>query len=373
MPPKPNADPLLEQLPDVVTPTRPARWGKPAARSLVILATIALIFAMDVAAPALLPVLIAGLLAMLLNPVVRFLSRRWLPRALSAAIVLGVVLTGLGFAGHIAYAPAMQAATESPRLVSKIKHKVDSMMRSTISPAEAVGEALEAIDAIGAEQKPRAIAVMQTPLGISERFGGLLGILASAATSIILVYLFLVYGEHLFRRIVIIAPTLADKRKTVSIVREVQQDVSRYVGTITLINIGLGGAVSLAMYLLGVSDPLLWGVMATLVNYVPYVGPMAGGALLLAFGIIEFNDPLSAMLPAACYLGLNVIESQLVTPMVLGRNFALNPLVILVWLLFLGWLWGVAGLLLALPLLVCAKIICSRSETLRPWALMIER
>jgi predicted PurR-regulated permease PerM len=347
--------------------------GVGAQRALLLLAALATLAAIHIAAPVLLPALVGGFIALLLNPPVRALCQLGLPRAISAALVLGLLLGVLGLAVSTVYAPAMEAVAEAPRVVQRLQYKVKLMTRS-LAEAGKVGEALDAIDSIGAEPKPRAIAVLADGSdGLSQRAGPLLATAASVGTATILVFLFLVFGELLFRRIVTIAPTLRDKRNTVEIVRSIQSDVSRYVGTITLVNVGLGFATGGVLRLLGVEDVLLWGLMATVVNFVPYVGPLVGAVLLSVVGLLQFDTPAAALLPALCYLGLNVIESQLVTPLVLGRHFALNPVVILLWLLFWGWLWGVAGLLLAMPMLVCAKIICARSESLRSWALIIER
>lgn len=347
--------------------------GRGAQRSAIVLAALACLWAVHIAAPVLLPVLVGGFLALLLNPSVRALCQLGLPRALSAALVLGLLLSVLGSALSAVYTPAMESAAQAPRVVQQLQYKLKVMTRS-LAEAGKVGEALEAIESIGAEPKPRTVAVLADGSdGLSQRAGPMLAAAASVGTATILVFLFLVFGELLFRRVVSIAPTLRDKRNTVEIVRSIQSDVSRYVGTITLINVGLGIATAGVLYLLGVEDVLLWGVMATVLNFAPYVGPLIGALLLAVVGLLQFDTPTAAALPALCYLGLNVIESQLVTPLVLGRHFALNPVVILIWLLFWGWLWGIAGLLLAMPMLVCAKIICSRSDALRPWALIIER
>jgi len=344
-----------------------------ASSALTVLAVIAVIAVIDLAASLLLPILVAALLAILLNPAVRGLSQRWLPRWLAALLVLAGALAMLGFAGNQLYEPAMEAATNSPRTAQQFKKRIDGFMRS-MAPADAVGEALSTIDAIGAKPAPaRSVAVIDDDRGLSGRYGGMLATMATAGTVAVLVFLFLVYGELLFRRVVTVAPTLTDKRNTVSVVRGIQSEVSRYVGTITLINIGLGLAVAAVMFAIGVKEPLLWGGAAALLNFAPYVGPLIGFVLLLVVGILQFDSALLMLLPAAAFLALNIIESQIVTPIVLGRSFSLNPVVILVWLLFWGWLWGVPGVLLAMPLLVCSKIICLRSETLRPWALILER
>lgn len=341
-------------------------------RSLRVLAGLACVVAAQAAAPILVPLLVAALVALLLNPLVRGASRRWLPRWLAALLVMGA-LVALGAVGlRASLEPARELAERSPQLAFEFKRKVEGMLHP-LSPAERVEQALITIETMGKRERERTVAVIEPAIGLGQRYGGVLGSLAIGASCLILVYLLLVFGEILFRRVVSLAPTLGEKRNTVAVVREIQSDVSRYVGTVTLINAGLGATVAAAMWGLGLPNPLFWGLLAALLNYIPYLGPLLGTLLLLASGVLQFDAPLQALLPAGIYLLLNLLESQLITPLVLGRSFSLNPVVILVWLLAWGWLWGVPGLLLAMPLLVCAKIVAARSDPLRPFALMLER
>ena len=363
MPNPDDATPVLRR------PTRRASTG-----AMLLLAGLASIVAIKLAAPILLPLLTAALVALLLNPAVRGLSRRWLPRWLAALLVMGLLGAVLGLAGWLSFEPARDLAERSPQLAGQFKQRVEGMLHP-LSPAERVEQALITIETMGKSdrEQQREVAVMASPIRLSERYGGLLGGLAIGVSGVMLVYLLLVFGELLFRRIVTLAPTLSDKRNTVSVIREIQSDVSRYVGTVTLINLVLGLSVALAMHAAGLEHPLFWGVLAALLNYIPYLGPMLGAILLLAVGVLQFDAALDALLPAGLYLLLNLLESQLLTPLVLGRSFSLNPVVILAWLLFWGWLWGVPGLLLAMPLLVCVKIVAARSDLLKPFALMVER
>ncbi len=341
-------------------------------RALLFLAVLAGLTAIYVASSLLLPILVAALFALLLNPPVRWLTQRGLPRALAATLVLGVTLGSLGLAGKNLYEPGMRAVQQSPLMAQTLKRKVDVFLR-TFQPADALGTAMETIEDIGGKPASRTVEVVEQASGFGKRLGGVLTVVANAATITILVFLFLVFGESLFRRAVTISPTLSSKRNTVAIVRGVQSEVSRYVGTITLINLGLGCAVALALHLLGVEEPLLWGGMAALLNFAPYIGPLVGFVLMLAVGILQFDSMVLAVAPALTYFGLNVIESQLVTPLVLGRQFSVNPAVIVVWLLFWGWLWGLPGVLVAMPLLVSCKIVGQRHESLRPWAEILEQ
>lgn len=340
--------------------------------ALILLALLALGVAVDVAAPILLPVLLGAFVALLLNPAVRWMAARHLPRALAAALVLGSLIASLVAVGYAVHAPALQAVEQSPQVIDELKRRVQRMTQPVLAAGK-VSEALQAIESLGEAPAPRRVEVVRARTGLGERFGGVLLIGASAGSTLILVYLFLVFGERLFRRAVTIAPTLREKRTTVAIVRSIQSDISRYVGTVTLVNILLGAATAAALHLLGVRDALLWGLMTALLNFIPYLGPLIGVVVLMAVGILQFDGLGDALLPASTYLVLHTLEGQLLTPLLLGRSFALNPVVIVLWLLFWGWLWGVLGLLLAMPMLVCAKIVLGHSESLRPWAQIIER
>jgi predicted PurR-regulated permease PerM len=150
--------------------------------------------------------------------------------------------------------------------------------------------------------------------------------------------------------------------------------MSRYVLTISAINVLVGLALAGALYWLGVpgDEALLWGTMAALLNYAPYVGPLIGILVMLLMGFVAFDDLWQSVLPAAIYLGLHTLEGQLVTPIVLGARMALSPLVLILALMVFGWLWGIVGLLLAVPMLVCVKIVLARLEGMDGWARLLE-
>ena len=144
--------------------------------------------------------------------------------------------------------------------------------------------------------------------------------------------------------------------------------------TITVINIALGLLLTGALYWLGldIADALLWGTVAALLNFAPYVGPLTGVLALGVVGVVAFDDPGRMLLPPAIFLGLHALESQVITPIVLGRRLAISPLVMLLWLMLWGWMWGIAGLLLAVPMLVCFKILTERVEGWEGWSRVIE-
>jgi predicted PurR-regulated permease PerM len=187
-------------------------------------------------------------------------------------------------------------------------------------------------------------------------------VIAGIVITIVLTFLFLLHGDELLRKFVAIAPHLRAKRDLVEATRTAQSEISMYVITVTLINAGLGLATAGALWLLGVHDPLLWGGVAAILNYAPFIGPMVTAVALLVVGFAEAATPALALAPPAAFLGLHLLEGQLLTPHLVGRRLALDPVMVFIAMLVLGWMWGVAGFLLAVPLLTCAKIIAERIE-----------
>jgi predicted PurR-regulated permease PerM len=173
-------------------------------------------------------------------------------------------------------------------------------------------------------------------------------------------FLFLLHGDALLRKFVTLAPHLRAKREIVLATRQAQHELSLYMITITLINAGLGLATAAALHLLHMPDPLLWGGVAAVLNFAPFIGPLLTAAALLVAGFAEFSSAIDALAAPAAFLFLHLIEGQVITPHLVGRRLALDPVMVFLSLVVLGWTWGIAGLLIAVPLMSCAKIIASR-------------
>jgi len=161
---------------------------------------------------------------------------------------------------------------------------------------------------------------------------------------------------------------------SLDIMQSIEREISRYVLTITIINLVVGLVFAGALYWLGVpiQEALLWGTMAALLNFAPYVGPLVGVLIMLVMGFVMFDELWKSLAPAAIYLGLHTIEGQIITPITLGKRMALSPLMLILALMLFGWLWGIIGLLLAVPLLVCVKIVLARIDGLERWAELLE-
>jgi predicted PurR-regulated permease PerM len=159
----------------------------------------------------------------------------------------------------------------------------------------------------------------------------------------------------------------------VSIVRSIQTEVSRYILTTTVINMTLGAVTATMLWVLHVPDPLLWGSIAMIANFIPYVGAITTTTILLLVGMMNFRELTQAMLPALVFACITAVEGNLITPMILGRRMQVSPVAILIWLLLWGFLWGIPGALLAVPMLTSAKLIAERVRGWRWFALMVQR
>jgi predicted PurR-regulated permease PerM len=180
----------------------------------------------------------------------------------------------------------------------------------------------------------------------------------------VLLFFLLVSGDLFLRRFVEILPTLSNKKQVVEITREIERNISGYLATVSLMNLAVGVATGLATYLLGLSDPILWGTLAFLLNFVPILGPLCGIAILFLAGLLTFGTIWHSLLPAGFYLAIHIVEGEVLTPMLLARRFVLNPVLVVVALVFWYWMWGVPGALVAVPLLATVKIICDRVRPL---------
>jgi predicted PurR-regulated permease PerM len=337
-------------------------------RLLVILVIGGGLYTCYLASDLILPILLAAFFSLLLSPLMKRLASGWLPRWIAALLLISISMATLVGIGNVLYTPAAEWVGRAPKVVRNVTPKLKSLMRP-INEASKMGESLNAITG---DSKSSQRVVVQSPdspslLSTTPR------VLASALAVVLLTYFFLLYSDSLLRRTLMMRPTWQQKRVTVDIVRSIQSDLSRYFLTVCSTSIALGCATTVLLWSLGVETPLLWGALAALLNLTPYVGPLGMAALLALVGLYQFPSLGSAFLPAAGYLGLHLLESQFATPLALGRTINLNPLAIILWLMIWGWMWGILGLLLAVPMLVCLKIICSRVDGLQHWAIMLEK
>ncbi len=329
---------------------------------LTIVAGIAFLY---FARAAVLPIVVACVAGTALKPLMRGLAYCHVPAGLGAALILTVFVTLLGTGFSHLSRPAVTWMNEAPARVAQLKQRLRKLFR----PAVQIGQVAAAVNNLGKteEEQKKTITVElmdHHAAGMVINWTG--GLVASLVETLVLLYLMLAAGDLFLQKLVRISPTRHDKRCAVEIGREIQQNISNYLFSISLINVGLGAAVSAGLYLVGVPNAALWGTLAALLNYLPYFGPIAGIALLGGVGLLTFDTLPKGLLPLVWYLLLHLLESNFITPVLLGRRFTLNPVVIFVSLIFWTWLWGVPGALLAVPILIYLKAIADRLPVLAP-------
>ncbi|TAK38653.1 MAG: AI-2E family transporter [Lysobacteraceae bacterium] len=340
--------------------------------ALLVIATLAVGFTLWAAQGLLLPVLLAMFFALIGNPIIRVLQRVYVPRFVSALLVLLVGLSGTIYLGSKLVAPASEWIAQVPRELRDLAPKLRDLTR----PVQQANEAAENIArAAGGDTTGKPVQVVKAET--ASPYKTLIAtprMLAAVLAVVLLTFFFMVYGQSLQRNALALLPDRQKKRVTVDILQSIEHEMSRYVLTISVINALVGLALAGALYWMGFDpdEAMLWGTMAALLNFAPYVGPLIGILVMLMMGFVNFDEPWQSLAPAAIYLGLHTLEGQIITPIVLGARMALSPLVLILALMVFGWLWGIIGLLLAVPLLVCVKIVLSKIEGMEGWARLLE-
>jgi len=334
-------------------------------RSIAItgLFVLALLYTLYFARSFLLPIVLAVLLDFLLSPVIRTLKRARIPEPLGAALVVLGLLGVVGIGGYSLTDPARAWIAKAPASLAK----VETRLRDLRKPVEQVTKTAEQVEAATEVEKGGPQEVVVRGPRLSERlFGTTQSLLAGALETVILLYFLLAVGDLFLQKLIKVLPLLRDKKKAVAIARETEASISTYLFTVALVNIVLGMVVTLVMVVVGMPNPLLWGALAAVAEFIPYIGATVVLGTLTLAGLVTFPTLGHALLVPAAYLGVNLIQSQFVSPMVLGRRLTLNPVAILVGLVFWWWLWGVGGAFIAVPLLATFKIFCDHIESLAP-------
>ncbi|CAE6878730.1 AI-2E family transporter [Vibrio sp. B1FLJ16] len=316
---------------------------------LVLLLVPALYFAKSV----LLPMVISTFVALLFSPLINYFEDKGWPRTITVVITLTLLVSASILGLSAMSEPAKQWWAELPSIIKNVSQEVNEVTKTSSEHMNAPLELASDmnINEVGNNTVFSLLKALATTTPT---------LLIQAMIVLFMVYFMLNHGRSLFRKSVSRLSGFSKQRQAVELVQALQKDLSRYIGTITLVNAGLGLCLGLVFFVLGLEDPFLWGAFAGVMNFAPYLGPVIS---MVSFGFVAYLqlDSVSFTLTVvSIYLLLNLIESQLVTPTLLGKRFNLNPLVIFMWLVFWGWLWGGMGLLIGVPLLVCINILADR-------------
>lgn len=312
-----------------------------------------LYFARDI----LVPVTFAFVLNLLLQPAARWLIRLGIPKPIAALLTL-LIFLGLLFLFGVSLAGPLSAwVAKAPESLPRL----ESDLWALRAPLEKLQSASKEFERLTQSVTGSSTGISLAGPGVGDfLFTSTRAIATGLGTMIVVLYFLLVSGDLFLRRWVEILPTLSDKKQLVEISHEIERSISSYLITVTLINAGVGVATGMATYLCGLADPLLWGVIAFLLNYVLILGPLTNLCILVVAGLMSFDSMWRAALPAIAYLAIHVVEGEGFTPMIVARRFTLNPVLIVLSLIFWFWMWGIAGALLAVPLLAVFKMVCDR-------------
>jgi predicted PurR-regulated permease PerM len=332
---------------------------------LGILCIVVVLACLYIARDIVLPVVLAVVLKLLLQPLVSVLERVRVPKAAGALIALGVILGVFVGLGILLSSPAARWASELPQAWPQLQQKFAFIKE----PVEHIQRML---DQMGVHFEGPS-ALLSNPVGMTTAvFSGTGTVAAHLLETLLVLFYLLVFGETFLRRLVEVLPTFGNKRDAVEISLHIERDLSVYLLTITIINAAVGCATAGVMWLCDVAPPVLWGVVAFCLNFVPILGPFCGVILFLAVGLISMGPVWAALLPAALYFGIHMLEGEIVTPMLLAHRFTINPVVVILSLIFWYWMWGAPGAILAVPMLAITKIVADRLRPLRALGHLLE-
>ncbi|MDQ3330634.1 MAG: AI-2E family transporter [Planctomycetota bacterium] len=403
--------------------------------SLGVLATLAVAYSLYFARSILFPVIFAVILALLFRPVVRRLRKFRIPDAISSAVVIAVIVAVIGVGIYQLAAPATEFVRSIPNKLEQADEKVrtiakpfreinealatgdrlsggefveraagdeatgsqrdDAKEPTETEPAEEIDDA-ERIGAIRLDQRLRdakarvtqreedqaAADARQEEIVVRANTQPKLSdwvlsatstFLAGAVICLVLLYFLLAAGDDVLNNVLHVLPTFREKRGVVELIYAAEEGMSKYLLTVTIINVCLGVAEGVLMAMLGVEDAALWGVMACAFNFIPYVGAIAGTAVVCLVSFLQFDSLGYALLPPFLYWSLTGIEGNFITPTVLGKQISLNPVMVFLSLAFWGWIWGVGGALIAVPLLAMTKIVCDQFKPLQSIGKLLEQ
>jgi predicted PurR-regulated permease PerM len=370
-PPAPEAplpgtpEPVTEPLPP------PGHRRDPLTIAAVGLFVIAVLFALYFGREVLLPIMLALILSFLLRPLVRALYRIGIPEGIGAAIMVITLFGSVLLAVYTLSAPAAEWVNRMPRVLHELEFKLGDI-RAGIERAREASRQIEQIaKESGNEGGPVREVVVRGPSLMEQAVSQVEAVIVNVVILQVLLYFFLARGRHSLEALIGTMRNVDDRVHYAMVAATLQQNIAAYLLTITLINVVLGIATGLVMWLWGLPNPALWGVLVAVANYIPFIGPAVMTGVLFLVSVLTFDGLGTILLPPLSFVALTTIEGNFLTPMIVGRRLSLNPIAVFVSILFWGWLWGIPGALLAVPILAILKILFDAHEPLKPMGALL--
>ena len=335
--------------------------------SLTLIAGIGLIiglpFALSYGAEFFMPVTAALVVAIAMVPLLEWFERRGVPSRLAAALCVLIFVMLAMFAIGSILVPASDWVAQVPTKITKVRTALEPIFDLYKNLDRFIGRTLSQIEIAGAQSQARAVRI-ETP-------NTMLGLLTTSAPHLVIqllfallvIFFFLAGWTTMRKRTIVSRGSFEGALTTARVIQQVVDATSTYLGTITLINIGLGALTAAVLWELGMPSPVMWGGIVAVANYIPYLGPIVCALLLFLGGLMTYPDIWGAMMPPAAFICFHLIEANFFTPMVVGHRLTISPLSILISLSFWAWVWGTTGALLAVPLLIIMKTIFSAAGT----------
>ena len=344
-----------------------ARTAIPTAVSVSIVGSfiILLIGALFYARSFFLPLVLALLITITFTPVIRFASRYRIPAGVSAVgLVLALAILGVAVATLLS-GPVATMVADTPGVIDAIRARF-AFLRE---PFALLNDAIHQLETMGADPANEPERVVLSQPGILAWAASTAADVGTTLGATLILSLFLLASSNILRhKLVHVLPQLSEKKKSLRVLRDIENEVSRYLLTITAINTAFGVCVGVAVWLLGLPNPILWGAAAGLLNFVPYIGGLLGTGAMIAISIVTFPTLTEAALPPLAYLAIQAVESNFVTPMILGRRLELSTVAIVIFLTLTTWMWGIVGTIIGVPILVVIKVFCDNFPNLSPLA-----
>lgn len=325
-------------------------------------------------APVLVPVSIAWLGKIALTGPTRRLRRLGLPAPVAAGGLMISIVAALVLGAYALVVPASNWIERLPEELTLLEERWREVRR----PVEDLAKIGETVDEL-VRDDPDVLEDEPVPVSIEDPRPKALQIvdvagsaLAQVVLVVVLLFFLLATDQVLLDKWRSLADSSEERERADAIARAVEAECSRYLVSITLINLALGACVGLVCWACGLPNAALWGAVAAFLNYVPFLGAIVGFVLVAIVGLATMPTLGAALLPAACYLAINTLEGWVVTPAIVGRRIRLSPVAILVWLMVWGWLWGLAGAILAVPMLATFVIVCREVPQWRAVATLME-
>jgi predicted PurR-regulated permease PerM len=346
---------------DAGTPNRRVRQIRSGALNGLFI--LAFVYTLALARAFLVPLAIGLMLYFLLRPPVRTLKSVRVPEPLGAALVLAALLAFVGVGFYALSWPAASWAARAPESVQRVESKLRPIARRIqrlTRTAEEMGRITTATAPVSATPE---VTIKEPSLG-TLFMGGMQSFLAGTVVVLTMVYFLLAEGDGLLRKIVRAFPRLKDRNRAVAIAHEMEQQISGYLFFTTVMNVLFGVLITAVMWLLGMPNPMLWGFVAGVTKFIPYLGGLVCTVVLGMASIVAFDDIWWALLVPIVFLAIDTVHGNIVLPLLLGKRFTLDPAVLFVGLFFWWFVWGTAGALLAVPMMSALRIFCDHVEGL---------